>query len=88
MSSKQNHRTDKYQKSANYNGSSRRSIQRSCFKLRKEVNNQRQLAIDIEKKKQEIANETSAHERNNLTQDLREMEDTLRDKTRDYRWIP
>ena len=35
------------------------------------MNNQRQLAIDIEKKKQEIANETSAHERNNLTQDLR-----------------
>ena len=44
------------------------------------MNNQRQLAIDIEKKKQEIANETSAHERNNLTQDLREMEATYETK--------
>ena len=52
----------------------------AVLNLEKEVNNQRQLAIDIEKKKQEIANETSAHERNNLTQDLREMEDTYETK--------
>lgn len=52
----------------------------AVLNLEKEVNNQRQLAIDIEKKKQEIANETSAHERNNLTQDLREMEATYETK--------
>lgn len=52
----------------------------AVLNLEKEVNNQRQLAIDIEKKKQEIANEASAHERNNLTQELREMEAAYKTK--------